>query len=188
MSDIRNVESETRLELEQDESFLYEPESRVCKLIPPMYNKILDEKCRMLNGRFDETTNTWTFDHENQEYIGYLNWLYNSELVEAKIMACETMVAKCDGIYFLGYPLVNATGQDSGAILSDSVSLIEGSIRSRGSKEDWETVVESHSVFQLKIPHHLLRKYSLDSDLYFQPDIHSFHILSPKLTLGLSMS
>jgi hypothetical protein len=188
MSDLKKVESETRLELEQDESYLHYPEQGICKLIHPMYNKIFEEKCRVHNGRFDETTNAWVFDDINEDQIQHLDWLYNSELVDVKIIANEKLVGKGDGIYFLGYPLARAAGHDSGAVLCDSVSLVKGSIGSGGSQKEWETIVESHSVFQLEIPHHLLRKYSLDSDLHYQPDIHSFHVLSPTLRMGHFMS
>ena len=74
------------------------------------------------------------------------------------------MFGERESVSFCGYTIARATDRDSGAMLGDGISKIDGCIRSSGSMKNWTTCVDGGSVFRLKVPENLLEKYVNSED------------------------
>lgn len=75
-----------------------------------------------------------------------------SETKVIRIRAKGDLERTCTFIEVGGFPLVRATGRDSGAKVCKGVTHIEGKISSGGSAKNWKTIVSKGSVFDIVVP------------------------------------
>ncbi|HBC3374056.1 TPA: hypothetical protein KDY48_004316 [Vibrio parahaemolyticus] len=135
-----------------------EEEQGIVSLRHYTYNKLLVDKCRQLNGKYDPEENAWIFSPLVSDQIEELDFTYNSKLVPVELHFNDEQASLCKPVAFLGYTLARATGRDSGAVLGDQAMLINGDIRSGGSAKNWTTIIEAGSILRLDVPEELLKE------------------------------
>ena len=134
------------------------------------YNYDLVDECKNLGGKWDSEEKCWIFSDIVEDKVEELDELYNSKLIPIEIIANsydydnepDNISEHTSHVYFLGYPIAKAYGRDSGAVLGDNVSCIQGKIWSGGSMKNWRTYIEAGAVFRLKVPEKLLDIYLHD--------------------------
>lgn len=94
----------------------------------------------------------------------HYSYIPNSSMITVKITSLRTIEKKCDSVYFRGYPIVRATGRDSGAKVVNGTNLLDGKITSTGSVKNWYTTVEKDSTFKIEIPKSVIESEFDDED------------------------
>ena len=126
-------------------------ESGIVSLKHFAYNSWLVAQCRKLGGKWDADQKAWIFSSIVGDKVDELDVRWNEKITTVEITAKKDLTAGKDSVEFCGYPIARATGRDSGAHLTDGVSLIQGMITSSGSMKNWNTFVKAGTVFRLKI-------------------------------------
>lgn len=96
-----------------------------------------------------------------KKHYGYIP---NSSVITVKITSLRTIEKRRDSVYFRGYPIVRATGRDSGAKVVNGTNLLDGKITSTGSVKNWYTTVKKDSTFKIEIPKSVIESEFDDED------------------------
>lgn len=123
------------------------------------YSADFVKRCRQLNGKFNapgKPDKSWTLSISLEaEVLAALHDCYGyvadaeQERITLKVTVHETQIANCAPVKFGPYELAKAWGRDSSAKPGQNVALISGSIRSGGSRKNWDSRVIAGAVFKL---------------------------------------
>ncbi len=126
-------------------------EAGICTLVTP-YNKNCIERCKQLGGKWDPEEKAWIFSGLVADQVEELDEKYNSLLIAVEIKTIDYIFGARAPAMIAGYKVATATGRDSGAVIADGVSFIEGQPRSAGSMKNWGTRIDEGCVFRMQIP------------------------------------
>lgn len=126
-------------------------------LVYAPYHPNFIDRAHRLGGRWDGARGEWIFDNRDADRVRKACMeVYGSDgsipqkLYTLQAKAIEHICVSRRCIYFAGYQIARVWGRDSGARLGDGVILVEGGIRSGGSRVNWVTIVDAESVIELK--------------------------------------
>ena len=125
------------------------------------FNSLLVDRCKKLGGRWDGEERAWVFSGLVESEVEEMDEVYNSNLIAVELKALDDISERHSSVKFLGYSIAKATGRDSGATLSEGVSLISGRVTSGGSMKNWTTFISEGTVIRLMVPE-LLLENSID--------------------------
>lgn len=124
--------------------------------VTSQYNPSFASKARKLNGKFDYTSKSWSFDIRSEELVKeILREVYGNDGSETTFVDVditvgdENLLGHQESIYLAGRIIASATGRDSGVTIGNGIVLVSGEIKSGGSVKNWLTVVKSESVFRI---------------------------------------
>jgi len=128
------------------------------------FNKIFVERAKELGGKWDSENRNWSFSSLVEEEAEELDFIFGSEKIAVEITAKDSCYALRSSKYFMGIEIAKATGRDSGATVSDGVSLISGGVGSGGSSANWSTEIAEGSILRLLVPSEVYNKYKDDKE------------------------
>jgi hypothetical protein len=124
------------------------------------YNPLFPARAKRLGGRWDAQAKVWSFSAQDRARVEALceDLFGTSDSASAKTV--DVRVSYPDGeiaprvspktLYVGGYPVARIFDRDSGSRLADGVVLLEGAIRSKGSREWAEFVVDKGTVIEVR--------------------------------------
>ena len=135
----------------------------ICTLRSETYNSILVARCRELGGKWDGDQSAWVFSGLVENEVEKLDEHYNSSLIGVEIIFNNSMHGHQQPVFLAGYTLATANGRDSGARISEGVSVISGGFSSGGSMRNWQTVASQGTVIRMQIPELVLLELESNS-------------------------
>lgn len=124
--------------------------------VTSQYNPLFSSKARKLNGQYDYSSKSWSFDIRVENLVKeillevYGNDGSETTFVDVDItVGDDNLLGHQDSIYLAGRIIAGARGRDSGATIGNGIVLVSGEIKSGGSVKNWLTVVKSESVFRI---------------------------------------
>ena len=137
-------------------------------------------KAQLGTRKFDGQKKCWVINTDDldivknivKEVYGYTD--ADTEMVTVKITFTESVYVEQDALRLNGFPLVKATGRDSGAKPCNDVTLLKGDIDSGGSVRYWETHVENGTVLKVRMPKALATNPDARLNTYYESDSVAF--------------
>lgn len=133
--------------------------SEKLKLSSP-YHPDLPARAKALGGQFSGVKKAWYFDPRDEERVRALAVeIYGTDGTPAPATDLVTLRVSfpnggyhevCNGVFVAGRCVARAFGRDSGAKLGDGVVMLKGGITSGGSWNNWKTIIEPGSVFEIR--------------------------------------
>lgn len=121
------------------------------------YNHNFVQRAHRLAGQWDEGKGRWRFDARDLEKVKKAcmevfgtDGSIPEKLFTLQARAIVEISASRKSIFFAGHQIARAWGRDSGARLGDGVILLEGEVRSGGSRVNWDTIIDDGSVIEIK--------------------------------------
>ncbi|PTO69916.1 MULTISPECIES: hypothetical protein [Vibrio] len=124
------------------------------------FNRYFIEQCHQLGGVWDKKAKHWAFNDLVESEVEELEFCFNSTLISIEVSLPSNLEAKHEGIYCLGYSVAFAQNRDSGAKITRDVFVVKGGFSSGGSAENWVTTGGKGTVFRMKVPIEVFKKYS----------------------------
>lgn len=126
-------------------------------LVYSPYHPNFIERAHRLGGQWDDARGARVFDCRDEDRVRKAcvevygtDGSVPKQLFTIQAKAIEQICVSQRCIYLAGYQIARAWSRDSGARLGDGVILLEGGIRSGGSRVNWVTIVDAESVIELK--------------------------------------
>lgn len=121
------------------------------------YHPDFPKRARKLGGKWDGGSKRWSFDARDEPRVRELCREIYGEDGSADAETCTIRVryptqgwADKGALYVAGRQVARAFGRDSGARLGEGVVLFEGDIGSGGSRNNWATVCDKGTVFEVR--------------------------------------
>lgn len=124
------------------------------------FNRYFIEQSHQLGGVWDKKAEHWAFNDLVESEVEELEFCFNSTLIPIEVSLVSNREAKREGIYCLGYSVAFAQNRDSGAKITRDVFVVKGGFSSGGSAENWVTTGGKGTVFRMKVPVEVFKKYS----------------------------
>jgi len=127
---------------------------RVELLFP--YHEEAKTRIKNLGGRWDGAKRLWWVQPEMEAEARRVlidafgtDGSADVQTVVVRVTALRRVTEYTEPVVCCGKILARAWSRDSGAKVGEDVALLEGSIRSGGSRKNWTTIVDEGSVFKL---------------------------------------
>lgn len=130
----------------------------MAKVFTP-YNKEFIAKIKTIGGaRWNSIEKCWTVPETEIDLVrsfmldvyGETDQVIDTEYVTVKVTFNSEEEARCEGIVLFGKCIAKAFGRDTGAKVSDDVTLLTGSVTSGGSARNWKTIVKEGTVVKVR--------------------------------------
>ena len=139
-------------------------------------------KSQLGTRKFDGQKKCWVINTDDldivkniiREVYGYTD--EDTEMVTVKMTFTGPVSVEKDAVRLNGFPLVKATGRDSGAVPCEGVAVLEGEIESGGSVRYWETKIDQDTVLKVRMPKALATNPDASLNTYYEMDAKKFKI------------
>lgn len=139
-------------------------ETEIAVYTPYNAQFVSDLKAQISGRKWNPADKSWICNASDRDVIVNLlskhyNYSESGSYITVIITAIDDLYEYNDSVRFSGLPVARATGKDSGAQVTNGVTLLSGRITSTGSIKNWKTFVYANTKFRLTVPENALQNY-----------------------------